>query len=224
MNSIDALKTLEITHGETIHYSIIWLHGLGADGHDFAPIIPELKLPTSLGIRFIFPHAPIRPVSINNGYEMRAWFDVYGLTKDTRIDKAGIEKAATSIEQLIEIEIARGTPSHRIVLAGFSQGAALSLVAGLNYQKPLAGIIALSGYLPPPHEAIDKASDANKGLPIFLAHGIHDNIVAFAFGEATDQVLQTAGYQVSWHAYSMGHSVCAEEVHDISQWLITHLK
>lgn len=214
------LANIEIppTNGDA-KQSVIWLHGLGADGSDFVSIIPELKLNADAGVRFIFPHAPVRPVTINQGFPMRAWFDIHGLTHEAKIDAQGIKEAAVLIEELIEREISRGIASQNITLAGFSQGAALALVAGLCYTKPLAGIIALSGFLPMADAVFKQASHANKKIPIFLAHGTEDTVVPYAYGKATYVALQQAGYHVDWRSYPMGHAVNAVEIGDISLWM-----
>ncbi|OGT36983.1 MAG: carboxylesterase [Gammaproteobacteria bacterium RIFCSPHIGHO2_12_FULL_37_14] len=200
-------------------HTIIWLHGLGADGNDFVPIVSELNLPANNGIRFIFPHAPIMPVTLNNGYEMRAWYDIYSLTNNHRVDESGIVQSLTSINELIEAEIARGISSSNILLAGFSQGAAIALTAGLHYQQTLAGIIALSGYLPLMEKTFDQANESNRKIPIFIAHGTQDSVVPYAAGKAAETLLRQAGYTVEWHHYAMQHSVCAEEMNDIGQWI-----
>jgi len=199
--------------------SIIWLHGLGADGSDFVPIVSELGLPASLGIRFVFPNAPIMPVTINQGYEMRAWFDIYGLSIAAKIDTAGIALSISQLELLIQHEESQGIETTNIILAGFSQGAVVALMTGLCYPKPLGGIMALSGYLPLADETLKKASAANRDIPIFIAHGTEDTIVPYTLGKATYAALMQAGYPASWHSYPMPHSVCADEVNDISQWI-----
>lgn len=219
------LSCVEIESSKTaIDKSIIWLHGLGADGHDFVPIIPELSLPVELNIRFIFPNAPVMPVTINNGYEMPAWFDIYSPSIAAKIDIAGIEKSVKALEKLIAKEISRGVSSKNIILAGFSQGSAIALCTGLRYSKPLAGIIALSGYLPETNKILGEASADNRQIPIFLAHGTEDPIVPYELGKITQAVLEQAGYPVSWHSYPMPHSVCADEIKDISTWIQTVFK
>jgi len=198
---------------------IIWLHGLGADGNDFAPIVPELNLSNALNIRFVFPHAPIMPVSVNGGYEMRAWFDIYDTSLTARIDVAGIEASTTLLNHFIAAEVASGIPASHIILAGFSQGAVIALTAGLTYPERLGGIMALSGFLPHPEGVLPRASLANKDIPIFIAHGRQDGILPFGLGEKTAQLLSGEGYPVSWHAYDMAHSVCIEEMGDIGRWV-----
>lgn len=200
--------------------TVIWLHGLGADGHDFAPIVPELGLPPSLAVRFIFPHAPMMPVSINNGYVMPAWYDVKCLDLRQVEDEAGIRASQQQLETLIRNEMARGIPASRIVLAGFSQGGAVALHTGLRYEAHLAGVLALSTYVPLPHTLVTEASAANAGLPIFMAHGTADSVIPVAHGIASRNWLQEHGYAVDWREYPMTHSVCPEEITDIGQWLV----
>lgn len=217
--SLNTLTSIEISPNNPAQSTMIWLHGLGADGNDFVSMIPELNLSPDINMRFIFPNAPVKPVTINNGYAMRAWYDIYGLSIQERIDKEGIAQSVAEIEKIIENEIARGIPSQRIFLGGFSQGAAIALATGLCYSKPLAGILGLSGYLPIADELPQKANDANLRTPIFIAHGTQDPIVPFALGQATQQFLTQAHYHVSWHSYPMPHSVCKEEIDDIRNWI-----
>lgn len=214
--------TIEPQNSQPATHSVIWLHGLGADGNDFTPIVPELRLPAIFNVRFIFPHAPIRPVTLNNGYAMRAWFDIYGLNRHAKIDEAGIAKTVGMINDLIEDEISRGINTKNIMLAGFSQGAAIALTVGLSYHKPLGGILGLSGYLPLGEQIVKKAHNdykANASIPIFLAHGTEDTVLPYQYGEITKDVLQSGGYSVAWHSYAMPHTVCAEEVKDIAEWI-----
>jgi phospholipase/carboxylesterase len=219
-----SLSAIEINPNSAPIASVIWLHGLGADGNDFVPIVPELKLPADLPIRFIFPNAPEIPVTINNGYVMRAWFDIYSMKLDHRIDVERINESATSLSRLIEQEESRGIPSDKIILAGFSQGSVIAMTTALQYPKRLGGVIALSGYLPHSEKVFAQASAANRNTPIFLAHGTHDPIVPFVLGEMTRDVLNQHQYPVSWHAYPMPHSVCNEEINDIGNWLKNSLK
>ncbi len=198
--------------------SIIWLHGLGADGHDFESIVPQLNLPDDLAIRFIFPHAPSIPVSLNGGYIMPAWYDIKQNDLGVEHDRHGIQQSSQSIQLLIDQEQMRGIASNRIILAGFSQGAAMALHVGLRQSKPLAGIMALSGYLLLPDESTLWQPDSNN-TPIFMGHGIHDPVVAFGLGESTYLKLQSHDYNIAWHSYPMEHSVCPEEVRDISRWI-----
>lgn len=214
------LPSIEIlTSDKAVSHSVIWLHGLGADGSDFVPIVPELQLPESIAARFIFPHAPLRPVTINNGYQMRAWYDITAISLAGITDKAGIAQSVKAVSDLIAHENARGVPTNNIVLAGFSQGAALTLATGLHCPERLGGLIALSGYLPDAQETINAADNVNKETSIFLAHGTDDNVVPYVLGKAAYVTLQQLGYSVEWHSYPMQHTVCQAEVRDISHWL-----
>jgi phospholipase/carboxylesterase len=204
--------------------SVLWLHGLGADGHDFVPIVPELSLPPTLPLRFIFPHAPLRPVTINNGYVMRAWFDIVGVSLDMHIDEEGIARSVSLVNQWVEAEIQRGIPANKIVLAGFSQGAVIALHAGLRYPKRLGGILALSGALPGAEKVFLEKHAANADLPIFIAHGTEDSVIPMLLGQASAQILQKHQYPVTWRSYAMAHSVCNEEIQDIAQWLTSTLQ
>jgi phospholipase/carboxylesterase len=195
------------------------LHGLGADGNDFAPIVAELKLPAELNVRFIFPHAPVRPITINQGYRMRGWFDVTSFDIAGRDDEAGIIESADTLMKLCDELITGGVQAQRIIVAGFSQGGAIALYAGLRYAETLGGIMALSAYLPMQQRLHDEASVANRNTPVFMAHGLHDEVVALQFGLQTRILLQQHGYRLQWHDYPMGHSVCMEEINDISAWL-----
>lgn len=200
--------------------TVIWLHGLGADGNDFAPIVPELKIPKTLPIRFIFPHAPFQPVTINGGYIMRAWYDIVSLEVNKHADQKGIEQSVQQLIHLIEREEERDIASERIIVGGFSQGSVIALTTGLTYSKPLGGLLALSGYLPFSDEVFEKASLANKNIPIFLAHGNQDFVVPYFLGEETRKMLTKQNYPVAWHSYAMPHSVCIEEIQDICEWII----
>ena len=211
------LFCVEIELNKPIKKTIIWMHGLGADANDFVPLIPELKLPASAAYKFIFPNADERPVTINNGYVMRAWYDILEMSIDRRIDSIGMNASRAQIHALIEQEIANGLRSEDIVLAGFSQGAVMALFSGLTYPKPLGGIIALSGYLAP--ATLVEASPNNKTIPIFMAHGTQDGVVPFVLGKAAADQLYGAGYTMDWHSYAMQHTVCEEEVAAISAWL-----
>jgi len=208
------INNIELAPALPAKGSVIWLHGLGADGNDFEPIVPELKLPISLPLRFIFPHAPIRPVTINNGFAMRAWFDIYSMNINQRIDEEGIAASIKMVRDLIEHEKNLGIPIKNIVLAGFSQGAVIALSTGLSYPEPLGGVIALSGFLPNADQM-----PGHKSLPIFIAHGSQDVVVPCLLGQMTCDALTKAGYPVTWKEYAMEHSVCGEEVRDISEWL-----
>ncbi len=199
--------------------AVIWLHGLGADGSDFVPIISELKLPGALNIRFIFPHAPLRPITINQGYRMRGWYDVTSLDIADCDDEAGIDESSAILTGLCDEQIALGVEAKHIIVAGFSQGGAIALYAGLRYTRSLGGIMALSTYLPMQQRLHQEAAVANRDTSIFMAHGLHDDVVATRFGLQTRALLQQQGYRVQWHDYAMGHSVCTEEINDISDWM-----
>lgn len=203
--------------------AVILLHGLGADGNDFAGLAPELNLDGCDGIRFVFPHAPSLPVTINGGYIMPAWYDITGTDLVSKQDAAGIQKSALAVQALIENEIARGIPAHRIVLSGFSQGSAMSLHTGLRLPYALAGVMALSGYLPLADRFAAERSAANAKTPIFLAHGTRDPVVVPRRGEDTRDALLALGYDVQWHTYDMPHSVCAQEIDDMGSFLRTVL-
>lgn len=211
---------IELSTATTPTASVIWLHGLGADGSDFVPIVPQLQLPASLGVRFIFPHAPTRPVSCNGGYEMRAWYDIYSLEDFEQEDEPGLIDAQQRIAALIHTENQRGIPSERIVLMGFSQGGAVALHAGLRHPQTLAGIGALSAYLPLHKTPAASYSQANTNTPIFMAHGRQDSVVDFKHGNNSRNILQEMHYTTCWKSYNMEHSVCPEEITDIADWLI----
>jgi phospholipase/carboxylesterase len=213
------LEMIEMNPSTKATATVIWLHGLGADGNDFAPIVPELQLPNHLGVRFVFPYAPMQAVTINNGYIMRAWYDIVSMEVARHADQRGIATSVAQINQLIEREEQLGIPSERIILAGFSQGAVIALTAGMTYQKKLAGIIALSGYLPGSDQIIQQSAIANKSIPIFLAHGTEDPVVPFFLGQMTHEILTKHQYSVDWHSYPMPHSVCMQEIKDIGLWL-----
>jgi phospholipase/carboxylesterase len=200
--------------------SVIWLHGLGADGTDFVPVVPELRLPDTVAPRFIFPNAPVRAVTVNNGMQMRAWYDVYGfgISRD-REDAAGIRESGAAVHALIDQQRAAGIRADRIVLAGFSQGGAIALQAGLRYAEPLAGILALSTYLPLATTVAAEASPANREIPILMCHGREDPIVPLELAEKSADILTDLGYHPRWLDYPMEHSVCAAEIVAISQWL-----
>jgi phospholipase/carboxylesterase len=221
------LETIEIETAPKPTAAVIWMHGLGADGNDFAPIVPEIRLGGGPAVRFVFPHAPMMPVTINNGYVMRAWYDVsFGDLegKSRQADEKGVRASQAAIDVLIEREIGRGIASEKIVIAGFSQGGAIALQCGLRYPQRLAGIMALSTYLPLAQSLPAEAAAANRSIPIFFAHGTHDPVIAMAMAEASRQALDAAGYTVEWHDYPMQHSVCAEEIADISRWLARVLR
>jgi phospholipase/carboxylesterase len=207
----------------TADAAVIWLHGLGADGYDFVPIVQELRLPATMAVRFIFPHAAPRPVTINNGFVMRAWYDITSLGPDRKEDDVGIRESATVVNQYVQQQSARGVESQRIVIAGFSQGGAIALQAGLRYPERIAGIMALSTYLPLRDAVAAEATQANRDVPILMCHGLRDDVVPAALGKASRDVLTSLGYQVEWQSYPMEHQVCMEEVVDISKWLQARL-
>ncbi len=213
---------IEIETGPNPQASVIWLHGLGADGNDFAPIAGQLHLP--LPTRFIFPHAPMQAVTINGGYVMRAWYDISDQNIARREDEAGVRKSQGRIDQLIGHEIGRGVAPGRIVLAGFSQGGAIALQAGLRYTQRLAGILALSTYLPLGQTVAAERRIENRGLPIFMAHGTYDNVIPLPLAAGSRAILQQHGYEVEWHEYPMQHSLCNEEIADIDAWFGDVLK
>ncbi|MET0890063.1 MULTISPECIES: alpha/beta hydrolase [Stenotrophomonas] len=213
------LDTVENETGADPQWSVLWLHGLGADGHDFAPIVPELVRPHWPAIRFVFPHAPVQPITINNGVPMRAWYDIVSMDFRSRADSAGVEASIVELELLIEREIARGIPAERILLAGFSQGGAVILSALLRRTRPLAGLIALSTYLPDPAKAAAARVADAISVPVFMAHGTQDPVIPVAIAEHTAQTLGALGLPVEWHTYTMAHQVCAEELHALGEWL-----
>jgi len=221
------LETIEIETAPNPTATVIWMHGLGADGNDFAPMVPELRLGSAPAIRFVFPHAPMIPVTINNGYVMRAWYDIsYGDLegKSRQADEKGVRASQAEIEKLIAREVGRGIRANKIVIAGFSQGGAIALHTGLRHAAPLAGIMALSTYLPAPHTLPAEAAAANRDIALFYAHGSDDQVIPIAMAETSRQTLSAAGYAVDWHEYPMQHSVCLEEIRDISAWLQTVLR
>lgn len=199
--------------------AVIWLHGLGADGFDFVPIVEELRLPPTLAVRFVFPHARQRPVTINGGFVMRAWYDITGFGPGSTEDEAGIRESADVVRGYMEQENARGIGSERIVVAGFSQGGAIAFQAALRHPQRLAGVMALSTYLPLRQSLAAEAAPANRDVPILMCHGLRDQMVPATLGQASRDLLQSLGYKVEWQAYPMEHQVCMEEVLDISKWL-----
>jgi phospholipase/carboxylesterase len=220
-----ALSVIELQTRDTCEWSVIWLHGLGADGSDFVPVVPELGLDPAVGVRFVFPNAPSIPVTCNGGYVMPAWYDIISLDKDSRqVDAAGIVRSRQQVRALIEREAARGIPSRRVFLAGFSQGGAVAYTAGLTHPVPLAGIIALSTYLPVAKLVAEEATAANRGIPIFAAHGTEDDIVPLDLGLRARDFLAQNGYDCQWHEYPLPHSVCLEEIQDIGAWLNPRFK
>jgi phospholipase/carboxylesterase len=217
------LPAVEIESEGRARTSVIWLHGLGADGHDFEPIVPELRLPKSAAVRFVFPHAPMRPVTINGGFVMRAWYDIKTLDLERHVAEDDLEESRGHLEAWIERERAAGVPSERIVVAGFSQGGAIALYTGLQHRERLAAIVALSCYHPLPHLIRERASEANRSVPIFMGHGNFDPIVSKSLAEATVAKLQENGYEPEWRTYPMPHSVCPEEIEDIGSFLRARL-
>jgi len=214
-----SLAPVEIEPGPNPTASVILMHGLGADGNDFVPICNELDLGAVGPVRFVFPNAPVMPVSINNGYPMPAWYDIYGADLVKREDEAGLRRSMATIEGLIAAEKARGIPARRIVVAGFSQGCAMALLTGLRHAERLAGIAALSGYLPLAASTAAERSEANRDVPIFMGHGQRDGVVLIARATASRDALVALGYPVEWHTYPMEHSVCMEEIADLGKWL-----
>jgi phospholipase/carboxylesterase len=215
----DLLETVELETGPAPLASVIWMHGLGADGHDFVPIVPELGLPASLPVRFVFPHAPMMPVTINGGMVMRAWYDVVPGDGERRAAEAGVRASQRRIEALIERERQRGLAPGRVTLAGFSQGGAMALHTGLRYPEALAGIMALSTFLPLAEHLGSEAGPANRHVSIFMAHGLFDELIPPTRGRAARELLERLGYRVTWREYPMPHSVCAEEIADLAAWL-----
>jgi phospholipase/carboxylesterase len=213
------LECLEIETAPNPTHTVIWMHGLGADGHDFAGIATELGIPSSKAVRFIFPHAPVQPITINGGMAMRAWYDIRVPTLIHAEDDQGIYASEQSVAALIQHENSRGIPTQNIVLAGFSQGSAMTLHIGLRYPETLAGMIALSGYIPLAGQAVQGWSESNLATPIFLAHGTFDPVVTFDRGTTARDLLLAHHYTVNWHAYPMPHSVCPEEISDIADFL-----
>jgi len=219
----DHLETVEVEPRAAADAAVVLMHGLGADGHDFESLVPELRLPASPPVRFVFPHAPVRPVTINGGYRMRAWYDILAIDRSAREDDYGIRQSAEAIGALVRRERERGIAADRIVLAGFSQGGAMALFTGLRWPERLAGVVALSCYLPLSESLAAEAHPANAAVPVFMAHGTMDPVVPTALGEGTRDLLRSRGYDVQWHEYPMPHSVCAPEVGDLRAWLLQTL-
>ncbi len=213
------LPTTEIETGELPEYVMIWLHGLGADGNDFVPIVDQLNLPLSKSIRFVFPHAPEQPITINKGYVMRAWYDIKDSNFNVNEDELGIRHSQKAIEALIEREIESGIATERIIVAGFSQGGVIALQTGLRYAKPLAGILALSCYLSLSASLVVEVNRRNLAIPIFMAHGIGDDVIPLSYAVESKKIIKAIGYTPEWHDYPMAHSVCNQELRDISRWI-----
>ncbi|GGA79235.1 carboxylesterase [Arenimonas soli] len=218
------LETVEQETGANPAWTILWLHGLGADGHDFAPIVPELLRPGWPALRFVFPHAPVRPVTLNNGVPMRAWYDLKNLDLDQRADESGVRESIAQVEALIARENARGVPPERLLLAGFSQGGAIALAAGVRRERAVAGLIGLSTYLPMGSTTKAEATPQALATPVFMAHGTHDPVVPEGFGARSRDLLKTLGMDVDWHSYPMQHNVCAEEIRDLGDWMDRRFK
>ncbi|MBN6150978.1 alpha/beta hydrolase [Xanthomonas sp. AmX2] len=213
------LETLEHETAAAPGWTVLWLHGLGADGHDFAPLVPELLRPGWPALRFVFPHAPVRAVTINNGVRMRAWYDIVGMDFPTRADSAGVAESVAQVEALIQREHERGVPAERLLLAGFSQGGAITLAAGLRRERPLAGLIGLSTYLPDLASVAAWHAPAALAQPLFMAHGQSDPVIPLAYAEQTANALQALGMPLQWQRYPMAHQVCAEEIHALGDWM-----
>ena len=214
------ITLIEVDSAANPSVAVIWMHGLGADGSDFEPIVPELGLAESPAVRFIFPNAPYRPVTCNGGHVMRAWYDIISLEPDSRqIDETGLLESREIVRQLIQREEKRGIPSQRIFLAGFSQGGAVAYLSALTHPEPLAGVIALSTYIPEARLITEDLSAANRHIPLFVAHGTDDDVVSITLGRQALALLEQCGLKPAWHTYDMPHSVCIDEVRDIGTWL-----
>lgn len=218
------LDAVELETGSAPQWTVLWLHGLGADGNDFAPIVPELVRPGWPALRFVFPHAPMRAITINNGLRMRAWYDIAGMDFANRADAAGVAESIAQVDALIAREAERGVGPSRLLLAGFSQGGAITLAAGVRRSVPLAGLIALSTYLPGADALPEFAAEAAKAQPVFMGHGTSDPVVLPAYGQRSAEALRGGGFNVDWHSYPMAHSVCAEEIRDLGDWMSQRLR
>ena len=217
------LETITIETGDNPDAAVIWLHGLGADGNDFVPIVEQLQLPDEMTIRFIFPHAPVRPITLNQGYAMRGWYDLYGISPGDPEDETGINETSQNIEQLCQFQQHDGIDSRRIIIAGFSQGGAIALHCGLRYPQPLAGILALSTYLCLPDKLAEEIGPHACTTPVFMAHGKQDDVLAYEFGQLSKERLLAQHIPVEWHSYDMAHSVSMPEIIDIGRWLTARL-
>ena len=215
----ESADAVVLTPASSPNAAVIWLHGLGADGHDFVPIVPELRLPPTLQARFVFPHAPVRPVTINNGYAMRAWYDIVGIGLASKEDEAGIRDSENRVRACVQHELDAGISAARIVIAGFSQGGAIALQTALRYPQRLAGVMALSTYLPLRGMLREEAAAANRDIPILMCHGRDDAVVPMALGALSRDTLTQSGYDVDWSDFQMGHEVCMEEIDAIAAWL-----
>ena len=218
------LETLEIETGPNPTVAVVWLHGLGADGHDFEPIVPELGWPGAPDIRYVFPHAPVRPVTINGGMPMRAWYDILSLTSARGHDREGIVTSVNQVAALVQREISRGIDSERILVVGFSQGGAIALQLALRFPQKLAGVVALSSYLLFPDRIESQRHEVNARLPAFVGHGTLDPVVPLAMGETAAKQLEEMGHPVEWHSYPIPHSVSPEEINHLSAWMKKHLE
>ena len=223
MKVVESASAVSVEPERPASAAVVWLHGLGADGYDFVPIVPQLNLPATLPVRFVFPHAPVRPVTLNGGAPMRAWYDLLGLDRSALQDEAGLRASAKLVDSLIGTQVAAGVARNRIVLAGFSQGGALALHAGLRQNAALAGIMALSAYLPQAAQLPRELTAAGRGTPILLCHGSHDPVLALALGVHARDLLVELGVAVDWHEYPMAHEVCPAQINDISAWLCARL-
>lgn len=223
-NFTTQLDSIELETGKNPTHSVIWLHGLGADGNDFAPIVPELGLAPNPKIRFVFPHAPVMPVTINQGMQMRAWYDIKDGSIGRLEDETGIRQSEQIIRALVARENTRGIPTENIMLAGFSQGCAMTLQTGLRLEESLAGLLCLSGYLPLAGKVDAECHPANQDTPIFMAHGTQDSVIDIARAKASCEQLKQLGYNVEWKTYDMPHSVCLEEIRDIARFFARHFK
>jgi len=221
--SAPSLETVEVEPRRPADAAVLWMHGLGADGHDFESLVPELRLDASPAVRFVFPHAPVRPVTINGGHRMRAWYDIAGFDRRSPEDEAGIRESAAALGDLVRRERERGIPAERIVVAGFSQGGAMALFLGPRWPERLGGVIALSTYLPLSDTLAKEAHPANAAVPVFQAHGSFDPVVPLAVGERSHEKLRALGYDVDWRSYPMPHSLCAQEVEDLRDFLLRAL-
>ncbi len=211
--------TIEHATGDDPRWSVLWLHGLGADGNDFVPVVPELLRPDWPALRFVFPHAPVRAVTINGGARMRAWYDIRDMDLANRADAEGVEQSVAQVEALIAREAERGVPASRVLLAGFSQGGAIALAAAIRRTEPLAGVIALSTYLPLGAATLQAMRPEARAQPVFMAHGMHDPVVPYTAGKRSRDMLRDAGFGVDWHAFPMAHQVCVEEIGALSDWM-----
>ncbi len=218
-DATSSLETVEVLTGPNPTASVVWLHGLGADGHDFEPIVPQISWPDAPDIRYVFPHAPVRPVTINGGMPMRAWYDILSLESPRGHDAEGIIESVNQAANLLHREIARGIPSRRIILAGFSQGGAIALQLALRFPQPLAGVVALSTYLLFGDRLQQQQHASNARLPAFVGHGSMDPVVPISMGEQAAEKLEALEHPVAWHSYPMAHAVCPEEINDLAAWM-----